>query len=119
MDGTTIHLPDIQVEYETREGGIEGENLELLSENYREQGIRGKAERDSDSTPEAAIRTAFDAHCATRSQFERFFQYDADGVPTRRATTSRIHEISQIRSTSPKSLRSKVSTQRQTVKTSR
>src|SRR5713101_6527072 len=41
-DGT-IHLPDIQVEYETREGGIERQNLELLSRNYREEGIRGKA----------------------------------------------------------------------------
>lgn len=43
MDGTTIHLPDIQVEYETREGKLERENLELLSRNYREEGIRGKA----------------------------------------------------------------------------
>jgi hypothetical protein len=43
MDGTTIHLPDIQVEYETAEGRVERENLELLSRNYREDGIRGKA----------------------------------------------------------------------------
>jgi hypothetical protein len=43
LDDGTIHLPDIQVEYETREGGIERQNLELLSRNYREQGIRGKA----------------------------------------------------------------------------
>jgi hypothetical protein len=43
MDGTTIHLPDIQVEYETPDGRIERENLELLSRNYREEGIRGKA----------------------------------------------------------------------------
>jgi hypothetical protein len=43
IDETTIHLPDIQVEYETREGGIERQNLELLSRNYREDGIRGKA----------------------------------------------------------------------------
>jgi DNA-binding PadR family transcriptional regulator len=43
IDGTTIHLPDIQVEYETREGGVERQNLELLSRNYREDGIRGKA----------------------------------------------------------------------------
>jgi len=43
IDDTTIHLPDIQVEYETREGGIERQNLELLSRNYREEGIRGKA----------------------------------------------------------------------------
>ncbi len=43
IDGTTIHLPDIQVEYETPDGRIERENLELLSRNYREDGIRGKA----------------------------------------------------------------------------
>lgn len=42
IKGTTIHLPDIQVEYETREGQMERENLELLSKNYREEGIRGK-----------------------------------------------------------------------------
>jgi DNA-binding PadR family transcriptional regulator len=40
--GATIHLPDIQVQYETRDGKIERENLELLSQNYREDGIRGK-----------------------------------------------------------------------------
>lgn len=43
IDGTTIHLPDIQVEYETQDGRLERENLELLSRNYREDGIRGKA----------------------------------------------------------------------------
>lgn len=43
IDGTSIHLPDIQVEYETRDGRVERENLELLSRNYREDGIRGKA----------------------------------------------------------------------------
>jgi hypothetical protein len=43
VDGTTVHLPDIQVEFETRDGGIERQNLELLSRNYREAGIRGKA----------------------------------------------------------------------------
>jgi len=43
MEGTTIHLPDIQVEYETPDGRVERENLELLSRNYREEGIRGKA----------------------------------------------------------------------------
>jgi len=43
LDNGTIHLPDIQVEYETREGAVERENLELLSRNYREAGIRGKA----------------------------------------------------------------------------
>lgn len=43
MDGTTIHLPDVQLEYETPDGRVERENLELLSRNYREDGIRGKA----------------------------------------------------------------------------
>ena len=43
IQGTRIQLPDIQIEYETREGNIEKENLELLSQNYREDGIRGKA----------------------------------------------------------------------------
>jgi DNA-binding PadR family transcriptional regulator len=43
LDDGTIHLPDIQVEYETRGGGVERQNLELLSRNYREDGIRGKA----------------------------------------------------------------------------
>jgi DNA-binding PadR family transcriptional regulator len=42
ITGATIHLPDIQVEYETRDGKIERENLELLSQNYREDGIRDK-----------------------------------------------------------------------------
>jgi hypothetical protein len=42
-DGKTIHLPDLQVEYQTPDGRIERENLELVSRNYREQGIRGKA----------------------------------------------------------------------------
>jgi DNA-binding PadR family transcriptional regulator len=43
LDDGTIHLPDIQVEYETRDGSVERQNLELLSRNYREEGIRGKA----------------------------------------------------------------------------
>jgi hypothetical protein len=43
LDDETIHLPDIQVEYETRDGELERQNLELLSRNYREEGIRGKA----------------------------------------------------------------------------
>jgi hypothetical protein len=43
IDDTTIHLPDIQVEYQTRDGVVERQNLELLSRNYREDGIRGKA----------------------------------------------------------------------------
>ena len=42
-EGTSIHLPDIQIEYETRDGRIERENLELLSQNYREEGMRTKA----------------------------------------------------------------------------
>jgi len=43
VDGGRIHLPDIQIEYQTHEGRIERENLELLSRNYRDEGIRGKA----------------------------------------------------------------------------
>jgi hypothetical protein len=43
IEGATIHLPDLQIEYETRDGNLERENLELLSQNYREDGIRGKA----------------------------------------------------------------------------
>jgi len=43
IDGGTIHLPDVQIEYETRERAIEKQNLELLSRNYREADIRGKA----------------------------------------------------------------------------
>lgn len=43
VQGSRIHLPDIQVEYETRDGRIERENIELLSRNYREEGIRSKA----------------------------------------------------------------------------
>jgi len=42
-EGSSIHLPDIQIEYETRNGRNERENLELLSHNYREDGIRTKA----------------------------------------------------------------------------
>jgi len=42
-EGSSIHLPDIQIEYETRDGRIERENLELLSQNYREDGMRTKA----------------------------------------------------------------------------
>jgi DNA-binding PadR family transcriptional regulator len=41
-DGSTIHLPDLQVEYITSDGRLERENLELLSKNYREDGIRSK-----------------------------------------------------------------------------
>jgi hypothetical protein len=43
INGTTIQLPDIQVEYETREGNIERENFELLSQHYGKEEIRGKA----------------------------------------------------------------------------
>ena len=43
INGATIHLPDIQVEYLTRDGVIERQSLELFSRNYREDGIRGKA----------------------------------------------------------------------------
>jgi hypothetical protein len=39
-----IHVPDVQIEYETREGQLERTNLELVSENYRTEGIRSKAE---------------------------------------------------------------------------
>ena len=44
IDGTAIRLPDIQVEYSLPDGRVERENLELLSQNYREQGIRSKAQ---------------------------------------------------------------------------
>jgi len=57
-----VHLPDMQVEYETRDGRLERENLELLSQNYREQGIRGKAAAGfkiyARSTDTARIRRA-------------------------------------------------------------
>jgi hypothetical protein len=43
IEGSSIHLPDIQIEYKTRDGRIERENLELLSQNYREEGMRTKA----------------------------------------------------------------------------
>ncbi len=41
--GKTIHVPDIQIEYETADREVARENLELVSRNYREDGIRGKA----------------------------------------------------------------------------
>jgi len=44
ISGTTVHVPDIQMEYETREHELERANLELVSENYRSEGIRSKAE---------------------------------------------------------------------------
>ena len=43
VEENSIHLPDIQIEYETHDGRIERENLELLSQNYREEGMRTKA----------------------------------------------------------------------------
>jgi hypothetical protein len=42
--GMTIQVPDVQMEYETREGDRERANLELVSENYRGEGIRSKAD---------------------------------------------------------------------------
>jgi DNA-binding MarR family transcriptional regulator len=44
INGTRIHVPDVQLEYETREGELERANLELVSENYRNEGIRSKAQ---------------------------------------------------------------------------
>jgi hypothetical protein len=43
LKGKTIRVPDIQLEYQSADGRIERENLELVSRNYREQGIRAKA----------------------------------------------------------------------------
>lgn len=43
IEDGTIHLPDVQIEYEMPDARVERENLELLSQNYREEGIRGKA----------------------------------------------------------------------------
>ena len=40
ISSTRIHVPDIQMEYETREHELERANLELVSENYRSEGIR-------------------------------------------------------------------------------
>jgi hypothetical protein len=44
VSGATVHVPDIQMEYETREQQLERANLELISEHYRRDDIRGKAE---------------------------------------------------------------------------
>ena len=71
INGTRIHVPDVQLEYETRDGEVERANLELVSENYRNEGIRGKAEsgfaiyaRGQDS---ARIRRALqDTHTVER-----------------------------------------------------
>jgi hypothetical protein len=43
LNGTTLHVPDVQLEYESRDQEVERENLELVSENYRSAGIRSKA----------------------------------------------------------------------------
>ena len=44
MRGSRIQVPDMQIEYETREGEIARANVELVSENYRGEAIRTKAE---------------------------------------------------------------------------
>jgi 3-deoxy-D-arabino-heptulosonate 7-phosphate (DAHP) synthase class II len=43
INGGTIQLPDIQIDYETPEGTIAHANLELVSKNYRGDAIRSKA----------------------------------------------------------------------------
>jgi hypothetical protein len=43
LSGTSLHVPDVQLEYETRDQVLARENLELISENYRSQGIQSKA----------------------------------------------------------------------------
>jgi hypothetical protein len=71
ISGTTVHVPDIQMEYETREHELERANLELVSENYRSEGIRSKAQsgfalyvRGSDT---ARVRRALqDSHAVER-----------------------------------------------------
>jgi predicted transcriptional regulator len=42
--GERVHVPDVQIEYETKEGQLDRTNLELVSENYRTEGIRSKAD---------------------------------------------------------------------------
>ena len=42
--GKKIHVPDLQIEYETAERELARENLEFVSRNYHEEGIRGKAD---------------------------------------------------------------------------
>jgi predicted transcriptional regulator len=68
---TVIRVPDVQVEYETRDGELERTNLELISENYRTEGIRSKAEsgftiyaRGSDSV--RVRRALHDTHTVER-----------------------------------------------------
>ena len=43
LSSTRLHVPDVQLEYETRDQELARENLELVSENYRNASIRGKA----------------------------------------------------------------------------
>jgi hypothetical protein len=66
-----IRVPDVQVEYETRDGELERTNLELISENYRSEGIRSKAEsgftiyaRSGDTT--RVRRALHDTHTVER-----------------------------------------------------
>ena len=93
VDGTTIHLPDIQVEYENRDGEVERQNLELLSRNYREARHSGQGRgRFQDLCAEAVTQAACVARCTTQAWFERFCRYDDDGIPARRASSSRLHE---------------------------
>jgi DNA-binding PadR family transcriptional regulator len=68
---TVIRVPDVQVEYETRDGELERTNLELISENYRSEGIRSKAEsgftiyaRSGDTT--RVRRALHDTHTVER-----------------------------------------------------
>jgi DNA-binding PadR family transcriptional regulator len=68
---TVIRVPDVQVEYETRDGELERTNLELVSENYRTEGIRSKAEsgftiyaRGNDTT--RVRRALHDTHTVER-----------------------------------------------------
>lgn len=68
---TVIRVPDVQVEYETRDGELERTNLELISENYRTEGIRTKAQsgftiyaRGGDST--RVRRALHDTHTVER-----------------------------------------------------
>jgi hypothetical protein len=71
IHGMRVQVPDVQVEYETRDGELARANLELVSENYRKEAIRGKADsgfaiyaRGDDS---ARIRRALeDTHTVER-----------------------------------------------------
>jgi len=71
LSGTSLHVPDVQLEYETSDRELARENLELVSENYRSAGIQSKAAsgftlyaRGSDA---ARVRRALpDSHSVTR-----------------------------------------------------